>query len=81
MQVKELEAHGRRHGLSASDLSNWMPEYAAYMIEACPGKPFEGIQAPASLGRKLSTGGLRRHIGAHSYGVLIGTEDRNIFSR
>ena len=49
-QVKELEAHGRRHGLSASDLSTWMPEYAAYMIEACPGKPFEGIQARAGEG-------------------------------
>merc|ERR1719281_1148530 len=51
--VKELEAHGLRHGLSASDMSSWMPEYGAYMVEGCPSKPFEGIQALAQVEEKM----------------------------
>lgn len=41
--VKALEQHGRTYGLSESDMSTWMPEYGAFMIEGCPGKPFEGV--------------------------------------
>jgi glutamate--cysteine ligase catalytic subunit len=51
--VKELEAHGLRHGLSASDMSSWMPEYGSYMVEGCPFKPFEGIQDLAQVEEKM----------------------------
>ena len=33
--------------------STWMPEYGAFMVEGCPSKPFEGIQALAQVEERM----------------------------
>jgi len=42
-EIKELEEHGRRHGLSEADMCSWMPEYGRWMLESTPRKPYEGL--------------------------------------
>jgi len=42
-ELKDLEAHGRLHGLSEADMSSWMPEYGRWMLESTPRKPYEGL--------------------------------------